>query len=118
MAIADEQREEGVVDVGAGLVLDWHQRRLYVHGVDVELSNKENEIVLHLAREPYRVYTKAELLTRIWRWDAESVDTTGTRTLDSHACRARSKIARAGGPKCVINVWGVGYKLLDRPLVR
>ena len=35
-----------------------------------------------------------------------------TRTLDSHACRLRNKLA-AGGGRYVINVWGVGYRLVD-----
>jgi len=35
-----------------------------------------------------------------------------TRTLDSHACRLRHKLAEAGGTY-VVNVWGVGYRLVD-----
>jgi DNA-binding response OmpR family regulator len=35
-----------------------------------------------------------------------------TRTLDSHASRLRRKLAVAGAPDCVLNVWGVGYRLL------
>ena len=36
-----------------------------------------------------------------------------TRTLDSHASRLRRKLAREGDGPFVLNVWGVGYKLLD-----
>jgi DNA-binding response OmpR family regulator len=36
-----------------------------------------------------------------------------TRTLDSHACRLRHKLAVAGAGQHVVNVWGVGYRLLD-----
>ena len=36
-----------------------------------------------------------------------------TRTLDSHASRLRRKLARAGGGPFVVNVWGVGYRLLE-----
>src|SRR5438093_130401 len=35
-----------------------------------------------------------------------------TRTLDSHASRLRRKLARAGAVDCVLNVWGVGYRLI------
>ena len=35
-----------------------------------------------------------------------------TRTLDSHACRLRHKLAR-DGDRFVVNVWGVGYRLVD-----
>ena len=35
-----------------------------------------------------------------------------TRTLDSHASRLRRKLTVAGAEDCVLNVWGVGYRLL------
>jgi DNA-binding response OmpR family regulator len=35
-----------------------------------------------------------------------------TRTLDSHASRLRRKLGRAGADDCVLNVWGVGYRLI------
>jgi Transcriptional regulatory protein, C terminal len=38
-----------------------------------------------------------------------------TRTLDSHACRLRAKLAR-DGDSFVVNVWGVGYRLVDGPV--
>ena len=38
-----------------------------------------------------------------------------TRTLDSHACRLRQKLA-VHGDRYVVNVWGVGYRLLDGPV--
>ena len=37
-----------------------------------------------------------------------------TRTLDSHACRLRAKL-RSQGDRYVVNVWGVGYRLVDGP---
>ncbi len=38
-----------------------------------------------------------------------------TRTLDSHACRLRHKLG-AAGDRFVVNVWGVGYRLIDGPV--
>jgi DNA-binding response OmpR family regulator len=38
-----------------------------------------------------------------------------TRTLDSHACRLRQKLGRSGD-RFVLNVWGVGYRLIDGPV--
>ena len=38
-----------------------------------------------------------------------------TRTLDSHACRLRQKLS-ARGDRFVVNVWGVGYRLVDGPV--
>ncbi len=53
------------------------------------------------------MFTKQELLRDVWDFRA----TGRTRTLDSHACRLRSKLNAAGG-SYVHNVWGVGYRLL------
>ena len=55
--------------------------------------------------------TKAELLRDVWGF--RSLGT--TRTLDSHACRLRRKLSR-DGDRFVVNVWGVGYRLVDGPV--
>ena len=59
------------------------------------------------------VFTRAELL-RVW-----GLETFGrTRTLDSHASRLRRKLCGDGHDKLVINVWGVGYRLVDGATIR
>jgi signal transduction histidine kinase len=63
-----------------------------------------------LASDPTRVFTKDELLRSIWGFRTLG----STRTLDSHACRLRHKLGRFGD-KFVVNVWGVGYRLVDGP---
>jgi DNA-binding response OmpR family regulator len=75
----------------------------------LQLSQKEYELLLMLAREPDRVFTKVELLRDVWGYRV----TARTRTLDSHASRLRRKL-RDGGARVelVDNVWGVGYRLL------
>jgi DNA-binding response OmpR family regulator len=57
------------------------------------------------------VFTTEELLRNVWGFRALG----STRTLDSHACRLRQKLGRAGD-RFVLNVWGVGYRLLEDPL--
>jgi DNA-binding response OmpR family regulator len=86
------------------------ERRVTFDGRPVPLANKELELLIGLAREPTRVYTKAELLRDIWDYRSPG----RTRTLDSHASRLRSKLVAAGAPKgrYVIAVWGVGYSLV------
>jgi DNA-binding response OmpR family regulator len=59
------------------------------------------------------VLTKEELLRDVWGF--RSLGT--TRTLDSHACRLRQKLG-ADGDRFVVNVWGVGYRLVDGPVLR
>ena len=55
------------------------------------------------------MWHKRELLADLWGYPAGA----RTRTLDSHACRLRGKLAAAGGQRFVVNVWGVGYRLLS-----
>ena len=84
-------------------------RRVFVDGVRIELAVKEYELLAKLASEPQRVFTKDELLRDVW--DFRSIGR--TRTLDSHASRLRRKLhAVAPGP-FVVNVWRVGYKLME-----
>jgi DNA-binding response OmpR family regulator len=75
------------------------------------LSQKEFALVRTLISDPSRVFTKDELLRSIWGYRARG----STRTLDSHACRLRHKLG-AHGDRYVVNVWGVGYRLVDAPM--
>jgi DNA-binding response OmpR family regulator len=90
------------------LELDPAARTVAVGGVPVALSQKEYALLRALASDPTRVFTKQELLRTIWGFRAVGT----TRTLDSHACRLRGKLS-VGGLAFVINVWGVGYRLVD-----
>jgi DNA-binding response OmpR family regulator len=80
-----------------------------VDGTPVPLSKVEFQLLLRLASEPTRVWTKQELLREVWGYRSLGK----TRTVDSHACRVRMKLAEAGAPNHVINVWGIGYRLLE-----
>ena len=73
------------------------------------LSRMEYQLLLRLASEPTRVFSKGELLREVWGYRSS----VRTRTVDSHACRLRSKLAAAGADHHVMNVWGTGYRLLD-----
>lgn len=104
------RRREGLVRVGP-LSVDPVSRTVELSGSGVELSQKEYALLRVLASEPTRVFSKDELLREIWGFR-----TTGrTRTLDSHACRLRQKLCVDGG-RFVVNVWGVGYRLVDGPI--
>ena len=106
---SDRRRGAGRLRI-SNLELDTSARTVHLEGVALELSAKEFALLRVLAAEPTRVFTKAELLRSIW--GQRTVGT--TRTLDSHACRLRRKLG-AAGDRYVINVWGVGYRLVDAP---
>lgn len=99
-----------LVHVGK-LVIDRAARRVMADGVDVVLSAKEYALLLKLASEPDRVFTREQLLRDVWGYRSYIP----TRTLESHASRVRCKLAAAGLPGWVVNAWGVGYKLRPSP---
>jgi DNA-binding response OmpR family regulator len=89
--------------------IDLATRDVQVGGRRVQLSQKEFQLLARLAREPKRVFTKAELLHDVWNYRS----TGRTRTLDSHASRLRRKLREAGSDAPLVeNVWGVGYRLI------
>jgi len=105
------RRGAGRLRVGP-LQVDPQSRSVLLHDERVELSQKEFALVRILASDPTRVFTKEELLRSVWGF--RSLGT--TRTLDSHACRLRTKL-NARGDRFVVNVWGVGYRLVDGEVV-
>jgi DNA-binding response OmpR family regulator len=84
-------------------------RAVTVRDTLVPLAGKEYELLLKLMSDPVRVFTKEQLLREVWGFRTPG----RTRTLDSHASRLRRKLQAAGGGPFVVNVWGVGYRLLD-----
>jgi DNA-binding response OmpR family regulator len=96
--------------VRGALSVDPESRRASVGETAVALARKEFALLLVLAAQPDRVFSKEELLATIWGHSGEA----RTRTLDSHASRLRRKLRKAGAAGMVVNTWGVGYRLWDR----
>jgi DNA-binding response OmpR family regulator len=99
---------EGPRRVG-DVFIDPSRREVKVRDRRVTLANKEFSLLCALAADPSRVFTKEELLRDVWGFRSMG----RTRTLDSHASRLRRKLDPEAG-SYVINVWGVGYRLIDR----
>jgi DNA-binding response OmpR family regulator len=98
-----EQRRAGPI------AADLATRRVTVGGTPVYLPGKEYELLLKLMTDPTRVFTKEQLLREVWGFRSLG----RTRTLDSHASRLRRKLSAVGSGAFVVNVWGVGYRLLE-----
>ena len=96
--------------VGA-LTIDLRARQVHLGAQPIALSAKEYELLVVLAGDPHRVFTREELLRDVWGYRTPS------RTVDSHACRLRNKLAAHPQP-LVINVWGIGYCLARGPAAR
>ncbi|MBU7006210.1 response regulator transcription factor [Phosphitispora fastidiosa] len=80
---------------------------VYCEGTKVNLKPKEIQLLAFLLGNPNIVFTREQLLEKVWGYDYMGE----TRTVDVHVKRLREKLA-AGGPEWRIStVWGVGYKL-------
>jgi DNA-binding response OmpR family regulator len=102
------QAEPNVEPLRLGkLLIDPAARRACVDGAAVKLSVREFELLLTLSAQPERVFTKAELMRKIWGCEALR----SSRTLESHASRLRNRLRRAGADGFVLNCHGVGYRL-------
>ena len=75
------------------------------HGIPLELPPKEFELLYFLASHPNQVFTRDQLLDRIWGYEFSG----DTRTVDVHVKRVREKMPREDGWS-LKTVWGVGYK--------
>jgi DNA-binding response OmpR family regulator len=92
----------------AGLSMDLHSRTARLGGQPLLLRRMEYELLTQLASAPDRVFPKHELLLGIWGYRSGCT----TRTLDSHASRLRRKLSALDGRHWIINVRGVGYRLM------
>lgn len=108
---AEGRRSARIVRAGP-IAIDRRSREVRVGDRDVELTAKEYELLVALAAEPTRVFTREELLRAVWGFETFG----RTRTLDSHAARLRRRLVGDTDDKFVINVWGVGYRLIDGQL--
>lgn len=96
-----------LIEVGS-LAVDTRTHDVRAEGRAVCLRPLEFELLVQLARDPERVFSKDELLRTVWGYRS----TGSTRTVDTHASRLRRKLNRDGLNRWVVNVWGVGYRLL------
>jgi DNA-binding response OmpR family regulator len=94
-----------------GLEIDMLRRSVLTRGREVELTLKEFELLALLAGRPEQVFSRNQLLNRVWDIDYYG-DTT---TVTVHIRRLREKIEpNPSEPQYIKTVWGVGYKFEGR----
>jgi two-component system OmpR family response regulator len=92
------------------LEIDPNKRKVLLSGQEVQLTAREFELLLHFARHPGRVYTRAQLLDMVWGYGHDGYE----HTVNSHINRLRAKIEKEPAqPRYILTVWGVGYKFRD-----
>ena len=98
-----------IIRVG-DLVIDAERRKVQIGDRPVELTAKEFDLLLHFARHPGRVYSRAQLLDLVWGYGHDGYE----HTVNSHINRLRAKIERnPARPRYLLTVWGVGYKFFE-----
>ncbi len=104
---AESAAEEAKTIETDGLRLDGKSRRAFVDGTELNLTNKEFDLLYFLAASPDTVFTKEELFNKIWNYD--SIGETSTITV--HVNRIRDKIKEVNPDIDFIHtVWGKGYR--------
>jgi DNA-binding response OmpR family regulator len=106
---AADQQEDVALTLG-GLSIDPRSREVTVDGKLVDLTRKEFDLLVALARRPGAVVTKRELLAEVWGlpWGG------GDRTVDVHLSWLRRKLGEtAAAPRFLHSVRGVGVKLAE-----
>lgn len=94
------------------LEIDPVRREVRLSAETVYLTVREFDLLLFLARQPDRPFTRMQLLAQVWDIHYEGYD----RTVDSHVQRLRAKIEPdPAHPRYVRTVWGVGYKMASEP---
>jgi two-component system catabolic regulation response regulator CreB len=94
------------------LTVDEATRRATVKGRLMDLTRVEFDLLSCLLGAPGRVFTRAQLIDRVWGDGFAITD----RTVDSHVKGLRKKVAEAGGDAGLVEtVRGVGYRVTDRP---
>ena len=107
----------GPASPGHGLLLDHAQRRVWIDGREVQLTFQEFELLAFLAAHPAIVFTRAELVERVWHralgQDGRPVPR-DSRTVDVHVSRLRRKLGPGHGA-CLVTEYRVGYQFRPRP---
>ena len=93
-----------------GIDIDPERRTVSVGGNPVELTAREFDLLLHFATHPGRVFSREQLLNRVWGYGHEGYE----HTVNSHINRLRKKIEQnPADARYILTVWGVGYKFSE-----
>lgn len=110
--IGSSVRMENEVISTGGLKIDRTARRVYVNGVEKNLTTKEFDLLFFLAKNPNRVFSKEELLQEVWELSPVGAD---IATVTVHIKKIREKIEKdTQNPQYIETVWAVGYRFIGK----
>lgn len=94
------------------LVIDTSGREVRKAEDNLSLTAREFDLLLHFARHPGQVFSRAQLLDSVWGYGHEGYE----HTVNSHINRLRAKIENdPAHPQLIVTCWGVGYKFDATP---
>ena len=88
------------------LIIDNDAHRVLADNQQVNLTPKEYELLIYLAKTPNKVFDREQLLKEVWHYEFYG----DLRTVDTHVKRLREKLNRVSEDHMIQTVWGVGYK--------
>ena len=89
------------------LTIDPTRREVMLDSRQIDLTAREFDLLDYFARNPGRVFRRADLLDKVWGYGHEGYE----HTVNSHINRLRAKIeSDPSKPEMIVTVWGVGYK--------
>ncbi len=92
------------------LTISEASRAVVLAGQNIELTAREFDLLLYLAKNQQKVFSRSELLDAIWGYSHEGYE----HTVNTHINRLRKKLKRVDGkPDFIQTVWAVGYKFLS-----
>lgn len=101
-----EQNKNDKIEI-RGLSMDKSSRRVFINEKEVILTTKEFDLLVYLAANPNKVFTKEELFGRIWGIDSQG----DLPTVTVHIRKIREKIEiDPSNPQYIETIWGVGYR--------
>lgn len=104
-AAAEKDKKSNNTFVHKDLKIEFDKKRVFVAGVEIVLTKKENEILMLLAQNPNKLYSRDNILQHVWKDESYVLD----RTVDVHIARLRKKIGSCGD--WIVNRSGYGYCL-------
>lgn len=105
----DSSAPQAVIRSGA-LTIDPEKRKVTVREGPVHLTAREFDLLLEFSRHPGKVYTRAQLLDKVWGYSYQGYE----HTVNSHINRLREKIEEdPARPRYILTVWGVGYQFVE-----
>ncbi|MEJ7768510.1 MAG: response regulator transcription factor [Chitinophagaceae bacterium] len=92
------------------LVIDSNKMKATISGKRLDLTAKEFDLLVQLASNPGKTFSRHDLLERIWRYTFEGYE----HTITSHINRLRVKIeSNLAYPQYILTSWGKGYRFSE-----